>query len=98
MKARLACSIALEINPDILLMDEILSTGDIKFKEKSFKEFLRFKEKGKTILYTTHSIGMVKKLAEKVILLDKGRIVTIDEPEVALSKYKELSNEKREKN
>ncbi len=98
MKARLACSIALEINPDILLMDEILSTGDIKFKEKSFKAFLRFKEKGKTILYTTHSIGMVKKLAEKVILLDKGRIVTIDEPEVVLSKYKELSNEKREKN
>jgi len=98
MKARLACSIALEINPDILLMDEILSTGDVKFKEKSFKAFLRFKEKGKTILYTTHSIGMVKKLADKVILVHKGRIVTIDEPDLVLAKYKELSNEKRKNN
>ncbi len=98
MKARLACSIALEINPDILLMDEILSTGDIKFREKSFKSFLQFKEKGKTILYTTHSLRMVKELAEGVILLHKGRIVTIGEPDLVLSKYKELSNEKRETN
>ena len=98
MKARLACSIALEINPDILLMDEILSTGDIKFKEKSFKAFLRFKEKGKTILYTTHSIGMVKKLAEKVILLHNGKIASIGEPDLVLSKYQELSNEKHGKN
>jgi len=98
MKARLACSTALQVNPDILLMDEILSTGDIKFREKSFKSFLRFKEKGKTILYTTHSLRMVKELAEGVILLHKGRIVTIGEPDLVLSKYKELSNEKRENN
>ena len=98
MKARLACSIALEINPDILLMDEILSTGDMKFREKSFKAFLRFKEEGKTILYSTHSIRMVKALAEKVILLHKGKFVMIDEPETVLAKYKELTNEKREKN
>jgi len=98
MKARLACSIALEINPDILLMDEILSTGDMKFREKSFKAFLRFKEEGKTILYSTHSIRMVKALAEKVILLHKGKFVMIDEPETVLAKYKELTNEKRGKN
>ncbi len=92
MKARLACSTALQINPDILLMDEILSAGDIKFREKSFKSFLSFKEKGKSILFTTHSLGMVKELAEKVIILHKGKIVTIDEPDLAISKYKELRN------
>ncbi len=92
MRARLACATALQINPDVLLMDEILSTGDMKFREKSFKEFLSFKEKGKTILYTTHSFRMVNELAEKVIVVHKGKIVTIDEHDKVISRYKELKN------
>jgi len=91
MRGRLACSTALEVNPDILLMDEILSTGDIRFREKSYKAFLSFKEKGKTVLFTTHSIPMTLELAEKVILLDKGRVVTIGKPPEVISKYKEIA-------
>ncbi len=94
MRARLACSTALEINPDILLMDEILSTGDIRFREKSFKAFLSFKESGKTILYTTHSIAMIKELAEKVILLHQGKIIMIGKPDDVITKYKEIANKK----
>jgi len=95
MKARLACSTALEINPDVLLMDEILSTGDIRFREKSFQSFLSFKEQGKTILYTTHSLPMVSELADKALLIHKGKILMNDEPEVVISKYRELNPKKK---
>ena len=91
MRARLACSIALEINPDILLMDEILATGDIRFREKSYKAFLSFKKSGKTILFTTHSIRMSSELADNVILLDKGKVVMIGKPDEVISKYKEIA-------
>jgi len=95
MRARLACSIALETNPDILLMDEILSTGDIRFREKSYKAFLSFKNNDKTILFTTHSIRMSSELADKVILIDKGKIVMIGNPDEVISKYKEIAGKNK---
>jgi len=95
MKARLACSTALEINPDIILMDEILSTGDIHFREKSYKAFLSFKDKGKTILYTTHNIQMAKDLSEKLLLINKGKLVEFGEPKEVIAKYQEIANEKK---
>ena len=95
MRARLACSIALETTPDILLMDEILSTGDIRFREKSYKAFLSFKNNDKTILFTTHSIRMSSELADKVILIDKGKIVMIGNPDEVISKYKEIAGKNK---
>ena len=95
MRARLACSIALETNPDILLMDEILSTGDIRFREKSYKAFLSFKNNDKTILFTTHSIRMSSELADKVILIDKGKIIMIGNPDEVISKYKEIAGKNK---
>jgi len=90
MKARLACSIALEINSDVLLMDEMLTAGDIKFKKKSFESFLQFVNGGKTILYTTHSLGMSEKLSDKIILINDGKLVMIGEPKEVIEKYKEI--------
>ena len=90
MRARLGFSTALEINPDILLVDEILSVGDASFREKSFKAFLSFKEKGKTILYTTHSLSLIPKLCDRVALLDHGNLVLIGSPSDVLNEYKEL--------
>ena len=95
MKARLAFSTVKEINPDILLVDEVLSVGDRVFKEKSFKEFMNFKRKGKTILYTTHNLDKVSDLSDRVLLLDKGKLITIGEPKETIEKYKEVSNEKK---
>jgi len=92
MRARLACSTSLMINPDILLMDEILATGDIHFREKSYKEFLSFKERNKTILYTTHNVEMATELSDKLILLHHGKLITIGEPKEVLSKYLEITN------
>jgi len=90
MKARLAFSTVLQINPDIILVDEVLAVGDQRFKEKSFIEFSSFKKRGKTILYTTHSLDKVYKLLDRVIILHKGRIVAIGKPEEATKKYEEL--------
>jgi len=91
MRARLAFATALQINPDILLVDEILSVGDIGFKEKSYKAFLSFKERGKTIVYSSHNLGALPELCDRVILLQKGKVVMIDNPARVIEKYKEIS-------
>ena len=89
MKTRLSFSTALQVNPDILLVDEILSVGDLNFRKKSFEAFLKFKEKNKTILYASHSIGMMPKLCDKVLWLDHGKMVALGEPDEIIKQYKE---------
>ncbi|MDH3765109.1 MAG: sulfotransferase [Nitrosopumilus sp.] len=90
MRSRLAFSTAIQINPDILLVDEILAVGDAVFKEKSFEIFLNFKKQKKTIVYTTHSINMISDLSDRVILMDQGRILKIGKPSDVISYYKEI--------
>jgi len=91
MRARLAFSTAMQIEPDILLVDEILSVGDLPFREKSFNAFLSFKKEGKTILYTSHNLTTLAKLCDRVLLLDKGKIITIGQPDEVIKKYKEIT-------
>jgi len=91
MRARLAFSTMLQLNPDILLIDEILSVGDINFREKSSKALFSFKDQGKTILLTTHQLGVLNDLADRVLLLHHGQILNIGEPTEVIQKYKELS-------
>jgi len=91
MMARLAFSTALQIEPDILLVDEILSVGDISFSQKSFNEFTAFKKRGKTIVYTTHDLAGLAELCDRVLLLKKGKVVMIDEPNKVIEKYREIS-------
>ena len=90
MRVRLAFSTALEIDPDILLVDEVLSVGDEAFRKKSFDAFMSFKERGKTILYTTHNITIMTRLSDRVILIHQGKLVMDGEPRVVLEKYKEI--------
>jgi len=89
MKSRLAFSVAMMIDPDILMLDEVLSVGDEAFKEKSFAKMKEFFDSGKTILYVTHSSTSVEDLCTRVIMLDKGRIILDDRrPEVVTAFYK----------
>jgi len=90
MRARLGFATALELDPDILLVDEILSVGDTEFKKKSYKEFLKFKEKGKTILFTSHNMNTISEISDRVLLLDNGSIIASGSPEQIILKYKEL--------
>jgi len=92
MRARLAFATMIQLNPDILLIDEIMSVGDINFRQKSTKAFFSFKDKGKTILLATHQFGVLNELADRVILLHHGKILNIGEPNEVIQKYKELTH------
>jgi len=95
MRARLGFSTALQIDPDILLVDEVLSVGDISFREKSFNAFLDFKKKKKTILYCSHNLSMLSRLCDRVLLLEKGKMIMIGKPEEVISLYRKKSSENK---
>ena len=87
MFARLAFAVAININPDILIVDEILSVGDIKFQVKCMEKFEKFKKQGKTILYVSHSLATVKKFCNRVIWIDEGKVVEDGNPVMVVEKY-----------
>ena len=72
MNARLGFSIATMVKPDILIVDEILSVGDLKFRQKCMKRMEQLLDGGTTLLFVSHNIEEVKRLCDHVIWLDKG--------------------------
>lgn len=74
MLTRLAFSVATSVDPDVLILDEILSVGDGRFASKSFERILGFKESGKTILFCSHSPYQVQAICSRVLWLDQGRL------------------------
>ncbi len=90
MILRLGFSIAVHIDFDILLMDEILSVGDIPFQEKCLKKIGAFKETAKTLIIASQSLDLIKALCHRALLLEKGRGILLDEPEKVISRYLEL--------
>lgn len=89
MFARLAFSCAINVEPEVLIVDEILSVGDIRFQAKCFKKFKEFKEKGVTILYVGHDIGTMRTFCDRCIWLNQGRIVDEGDPTYISAKYVE---------
>ena len=87
MTAKLAFSIATVVDPEILIVDEILSVGDIKFQEKSKKKMMEMINGGTTVLYVSHSLESIKDLCTKVIWLDHGKIVKIGDPKELCDEY-----------
>lgn len=82
MKSRLGFAIATVMEPEILILDEVLSVGDAKFKKKSEKKIRDMFDKGVTVLFVSHSLEQVKRLCNKAIILEKGKIIasgTIDD-------------------
>jgi len=75
MFARLAFSVAIQVEPDILIVDEVLSVGDISFQYKCFEKFKEFKERGVTILFVTHSMGQVLTHCNRALFLKNGELV-----------------------
>ena len=78
MKSRLGFSIATVVEPKILILDEVLSVGDAKFRKKSEKKIMSMFDKGVTVLFVSHSLDQVKRLCNKAILLEKGKIILMD--------------------
>lgn len=87
MYARLAFAVAINIDPDILIVDEILSVGDIEFQKKCMDKFQEFKSLGKTIIYVSHGLDAIQNYCEKAIWLEKGRIKEIGSAIEVVEKY-----------
>lgn len=91
MQVRLAFSIAIKAENDILLFDEVLAVGDANFQEKCINQFNKYKLQGKTIVFVTHDMGTVAKFCNRVILLEYGKINYIGNPTEAIRRYNELN-------
>jgi lipopolysaccharide transport system ATP-binding protein len=81
MQARVAFSVATAFKPDLLIVDEVLSVGDSYFQHKSFDRIRKFRDEGVSILLVTHSMGDVRNLCDRIILLDKGRVLKDGQPD-----------------
>ena len=90
MFARLAFACAINVNPDILIVDEVLSVGDIAFQLKCFKKFEQFKEKGKTILFVTHNITDVIRNCNRAIIISDGNKIFDGNVKDGVEKYKKI--------
>ena len=91
MKARLGFSIATIVEPDILILDEVLSVGDAKFRKKSEKKIMDMFDKGITVLFVSHNETQVKNLCTKAILLEKGKMTAYGTVQEVLPIYKKLT-------
>ena len=87
MIAKLAFSIATIVNPLILIVDEILSVGDIKFQEKSKNKMMEMITGGTTVLYVSHSIDSIKSLCTKVVWLEHGKTIKMGDPKEICDEY-----------
>ena len=92
MKSRLAFSIASRINPDVLILDEVLSVGDGHFKKKSEKKMREILNSGATSILVSHSLRQIRKLCNKILWLDKGRQIEFtDDVQGCCDRYEEFS-------
>jgi ABC-type polysaccharide/polyol phosphate transport system ATPase subunit len=87
MYTRLAFAVATEVNPDILVVDEILAVGDAAFQQKCFERLEAFRHSGKTILLVTHSLGQILEHCDRALYLDKGRVVADGDPAQVVELY-----------
>lgn len=91
MKARLGFAIATIVEPEVLIVDEVLSVGDIKFKEKSERKISNMIEQGATVLFVSHSLGQIEKLCERVIWLEGGRVRQVGNTKEILEEYRKCT-------
>ena len=94
MHARLAFSLATAMRPEILIVDEVLSVGDSYFQHKSFDRIRQFKKAGTAILFVSHSMGDVRTLCDRVLLLDKGQVLKDGLPDEVADYYNAMIAEK----
>lgn len=90
MFVRLAFAVNINIDPEILIVDEALSVGDVFFQTKCFKKFDEFKEQGKTILLVTHDLGSVLRYCDRAILINRGVKIQDGEPKEVIDTYKKI--------
>jgi len=90
MRTRLGFSIAMQIDSDILIIDEVLSVGDRIFREKSYDAFLSFRKNKKTIIHVTHNLQSLSEFADRILLLHRGKMLMLGKPDEVIKKYNKL--------
>jgi ABC-type polysaccharide/polyol phosphate transport system ATPase subunit len=88
MYGRLAFSVAVNMDPDILLIDEALSVGDARFKQKSFDKMRELCANAGTILIVSHALNSIRQLSDEIIWMHQGEIAMRGEPEAVIEAYK----------
>jgi hypothetical protein len=91
MEVRLAFSVMMQVDAEVLLIDEVLAVGDASFQQKCFDEFARIRREGKTVLLVTHDMGNVQRFCDRAMLLERGQIVELGAPDRVASRYLELN-------
>ena len=92
MYARLGFSIATMVQPDVLIVDEVLSVGDYRFQEKCEQRIRKMIEKGATIIMVSHDNDLIQKLCSKVVWLDHGKVKAIGDTQEICSEYEEMKS------
>ncbi len=95
MYARLGFAVAIDREPDILIVDEVLAVGDERFQTKCKAIFDRYLEENKTIIMVSHSLGQIEQMSNKVLLLSKGEVIHLGDPAEAIEKYRDEAYQTR---
>ena len=94
MYLRLAFAAAMEFDPSILIIDEVLTVGDERFQQKCLERIQTFRAQGKTLIVTSHDAGLIQTLCDQVLVLEEGRVVVQADPKSALTCYHDLMRER----
>jgi len=95
MYARLAFSVAAVVEPDILIIDEALSTGDAKFKEKSLNRIKELRTADRALILVSHALATIEDICNEVIWLDKGKLMARGNPTEVIASYREFVNARK---
>jgi ABC-2 type transport system ATP-binding protein len=96
MYVRLAFAVAVHVDPEILLVDEVLSVGDEPFQRKCLDRIRRFQREGRTIVFVSHGLDQVRQLCDRAVLLDHGRMLIDGTPAQAVRAFRDLNQEAQE--
>jgi ABC-type polysaccharide/polyol phosphate transport system ATPase subunit len=94
MHVRLAFSVAIQVDADVLLIDEVLAVGDASFQQKCFDVFNQMRDAGRTIVFVTHDMGSVNRFCHRALLLERGHMVELGDPDAVAARYLELNFER----
>ncbi len=98
MYVRLGFSIAAHMEPEVLVVDEVLSVGDVQFKAKCMEAMRRFLRRGASVLFVSHNLAQIKRFCDRVVLLDHGRVRLEGSPDAAIAEYSRLVSDMEEAN
>ena len=91
MQVRLAFSVAIQVDAEILMVDEVLAVGDASFQQKCFDVFNDLRDRGRTIVFVTHDMGSLQRFCHRALLLERGDPVYLGDPEEVADRYLELN-------